>query len=102
MAKYAINEKGAHDLKMLSKSILTNLYEIVDSGVKLKNMISSLGNELGIYEDDIHLLVDQTLQIVKTSKEDMVYLSKTLDAKANEILELMGGLEVSGMQGSNY
>ena len=102
MDKYAINEKGVQDLKKLSESILTNLYEIIESGEKLKNIIASFGNEFGIYEDDINLLVGQTLQIVKISKEDMVYLSKTLAAKANEILELMGEFEVNSMKESKY
>ena len=90
MAKYAISEKGVNELKKLSKSIITNTESIYEAGVTLKNTISSLGEGLGVYEDEILDLVNHNSATLQTNKDIFKQLSDTVMNKADEIYSLMG------------
>lgn len=90
MAKYAISEESVLELQKLSKGIISNTENIYEAGISLKNNISSLGEGLGVYEDEILTLVNQNQTALQTNKEVFKQLSDSIIKKADEICGLIG------------
>ena len=90
MAKYAISEEGVSQLQKLSKSIISDTENIYEAGISLKNNISSLGEGLGIYENEIIDLVNHNQAALQSNREVFKQLSDTIIKKADEICSLMG------------
>ncbi len=90
MAKYAISQEGAAELQKLSKSLITNTENIFEAGVSLKNSLSSCGEGLGLYEDEILTMVNHNQTTLQTNRDNFKILSDTLAKKADEICSLIG------------
>lgn len=90
MAKYAISEEGVLELQKLSKGIISNTESIYEAGNSLKNNISSLGEGLGVYEDEILDLVNHNQATLQSNREVFKQLSDSIVKKADEICGLMG------------
>lgn len=90
MAKYAISEEGISQLQKLSKSIISDTENIYEAGALLKNNISSLGEGLGVYEDEIIDLVNHNQAALQSNREVFKQLSNSILKKADEICGLMG------------
>lgn len=90
MAKYAISEEGVSQLQKLSKSIISDTENIYEAGISLKNNISSLGEGLGIYENEIIDLVNHNQATLQSNREIFKQLSDSIIKKADEICGLMG------------
>lgn len=90
MAKYAISEEGVSQLQKLSKSIISDTENIYEAGISLKNNISSLGEGLGIYENEIIDLVNHNQATLQSNREVFKQLSDSIVKKADEICGLMG------------
>lgn len=90
MAKYAISEEGVLQLQKLSQNIISNTESIYEAGVSLKNNISSFGEGLGIYEDEIVYLVNHNQSSLQANKEVFKQLSDSIIRKADEICGLIG------------
>ena len=90
MAKYAISEEGVSQLQKLSKSIISDTENIYEAGISLKNNISSLGEGLGIYENEIIDLVNHNQATLQSNREVFKQLSDSIIKKADEICGLMG------------
>lgn len=90
MAKYAISEEGVSQLQKLSKGIISNTENIYEAGNSLKNNISSLGEGLGVYEDEILDLVNHNQATLQSNREVFKQLSDSIIKKADEICDLMG------------
>ena len=90
MAKYAISEEGVSQLQKLSKSIISDTENIYEAGISLKNNISSLGEGLGIYENEIIDLVNHNQATLQSNREVFKQLSDSIVKKADEICVLMG------------
>ena len=58
MAKYGINKEGVDALNQLANDLGSINKDIEDDGKKLKTTVSSLGDNLGIYEDQILELIE--------------------------------------------
>ncbi len=90
MAKYSISQEGAAELQKLSKLIISNVESIFELGTSLKNDVSSLGESLGIYEDEILDLVNHNQTTLQKNRDVFKILSDALIEKSNEICNLIG------------
>ena len=90
MAKYAISEEGVSQLQKLSKSIISDTENIYEAGISLKNNISSLGEGLGIYENENIDLVNHNQATLQSNREVFKQLSDSIIKEADEICGLMG------------
>lgn len=95
MAKYAISEEGVSQLQKLSKGIISDTENIYEAGILLKNNISSLGEGLGVYEDEIIDLVNHNQATLQSNREVFKQLSDSINKVADEICSLMGFDDVS-------
>lgn len=100
MAKYAISQEGAAELQKLSKSLITNTENIFEAGVSLKNSLSSCGEGLGLYEDEILTMVNHNQTVLQTNRDTFKVLSDTLAKKADDICGLLG-LSSNGYTGAS-
>lgn len=103
MAKYAISEEGIAQLQKLSKNIIRDTEIIYEAGISLKNNISSLGEELGIYEDEILTIVNQNQTTLQTNRDTFKQLSDSIAQKADEIFGLieLNGVGLNGLENAN-
>lgn len=75
MAKYGINKEGVDSLNQLSNDLGTVNTDIEENGKKLKSTISTLGEDLGIYEDQILEIIENVNAAQKKGRESIEELS---------------------------
>lgn len=75
MAKYGINKEGVTALNQLANDLGTINKDIEDDGKKLKQTVSSLGDNLGIYGDKILELIESVNQTQLKGRESVEHLS---------------------------
>lgn len=89
MAKYGINKEGADSLKQLANDLGSINKEIEENGTKLKTKISSLSDNLGIYENQILELVENVNKVQRKGVDSIQKLSDDVKKKASEVEALV-------------
>lgn len=84
MAKYGINPEGVAALNQLANDLGTINKDIEDDGRKLKQTISSSGDNLGIYGDLILEMVEKVNQAQLKGRESIEQLSGKVKKMATD------------------
>lgn len=84
MAKYGINKEGVDALNQLANDLGSINKDIEDDGKKLKSTVSSLGDNLGIYEDQILELIENVNQAQQRGRESIQQLSAKVKKMASD------------------
>ena len=84
MAKYGINKEGVDALNQLANDLGSINKDIEDDGKKLKSTVSSLGDNLGIYEDQIFELIENVNQAQQRGRESIQQLSAKVKKMASD------------------
>ena len=93
MAKYAISQEGAESLRKLSNDLLNGTVALDDAGTLLERQMLSLGDRLGIYEEEIFKLISKHKRALNDNSAEFVGLSNKMMAKSEEIRGLITLLE---------
>lgn len=84
MARYGINKEGVASLNQLANDLCNINNEIEDDGKKLKNTVSGLGDDLGIYEEQIIDLVEKVNSEQQKGRESIQQLSGKVKKMASD------------------
>lgn len=84
MAIYGINKEGVEALNQLANDLGNINNDIDDDGKKLKNTVSSLGDNLGIYEDQILELIENVNATQQKGRESIQQLSAKVKKMASD------------------
>lgn len=84
MAKYGINKEGVDSLNQLANDLGNVNNDIEDDGKKLKNTVSSLGENLGIYEDQILEVIESVNGAQQKGRESIQQLSAKIKKMASD------------------
>lgn len=76
MAKYGINAEGIYALTQLASDMSSLNNDIEESGRALKSTISSIGDDLGIYETEIIELVSKVNNVQEKGSDSVELLVK--------------------------
>lgn len=98
LAKYAINQEGALQLKTLSNNILLCANSVIEDGHRLMSLVSSVSDRLGIYEEEILTLIGKQNQILSVNRDDILELANSIASRSEDVLQLIS-LELSESQG---
>lgn len=82
MAIYGINKEGVDALNQLANDLSNVNNDIEEAGKKLKNTVSSLGNDLGIYETPILDIIERVNQVQAQGRESVEQLAGKIKKKA--------------------
>lgn len=89
MAVYGISKEGAEALNQLATDMSTLNNDIQECGRKLTSKINSLGDGLGIYEEQILELVSGVNQAQEKGRESAELLTKKIKKMAVDIENLI-------------
>lgn len=89
MAKFGINQEGVDSLNQLAKDLSTVNNDIEDNGKKLKSVVTSLGDDLGIYEEPILDVIDSVDNSQKKGRESIETLSNKVKKTASDVQNLI-------------
>ena len=92
MAKYGINKEGVDALNQLANDLGSINKDIEDDGKKLKSTVSSLGDNLGIYEDQILELIENVNQAQQRGRESIQQLSAKVKKMASDAEALVSAV----------
>ncbi len=84
MAKYGINKEGVASLNQLANDLGNINNDIEDDGKKLKNTVSSLGDNLGIYEEQILEVIESVNSAQQKGRESIQQLSAKVKKMASD------------------
>jgi len=84
MAKYGINKEGVEALNQLANDLSSINNDIEEDGKKLKSTVSSLGDNLGIYEDQILELIEKVNAAQQKGRESIQSLSSKVKKMATD------------------
>lgn len=84
MAKYGINKEGVEALNQLANDLSSVNNDIEDDGNKLKSTISGLGDDLGIYEDQINELIEKVNAEQQKGRDSIQQLSGKVKKMASD------------------
>lgn len=84
MAKYGINKEGVDALNQLANDLGSINKDIEDDGKKLKTTVSSLGDNLGIYEDQILELIENVNKAQQKGRDSIQQLSAKVKKMASD------------------
>lgn len=84
MAKYGINKEGVEALNQLANDLSSVNNDIEDDGNKLKGTISGLGDDLGIYEDQINELIEKVNAEQQKGRDSIQQLSGKVKKMASD------------------
>lgn len=90
MAKYGINQEGVESLNQLTNDLGSINNEIEEDGKKLENTVSSLGDDLGIYEEQILEVVASVNSAQEKGRESIQQLSAKVKKMATDAAALVG------------
>lgn len=85
MAQYAINEEGARALRKLASDLFGQANAIIESANALKTGVANLKDGLGIYGDEIMLLTQKTVNILKSRRDSIELLAKKILENSKQI-----------------
>lgn len=89
MAKYGISQEGVNSLNQLAQDMMNINNNIEQCGRTLKGKVSGLGQELGVYEEQISELVDEVNNAQEKGRESLIKLSVKAKELANQVSELL-------------
>lgn len=84
MAKYGINKEGVDSLNQLANDLSNINNDIEEDGKKLKNTVSSLGDNLGIYEEQIIELIESVNNVQQKGRDSIQQLSAKVKKMASD------------------
>ena len=84
MARYGINKEGVASLNQLANDLGNINNDIEDDGKKLKNTVSSLGDNLGIYEEQILEVIESVNSAQQKGRESIQQLSAKVKKMASD------------------
>lgn len=85
MAKYGINSEGVEAMNQLANDLKNINGDIEENGEKLKNTVTALGEDLGIYEEQILELIGEINRTQKNGRAAIQQLSEKIRNKAIQI-----------------
>lgn len=89
MAKYGINKEGVDSLNQLANDLSSINDEIEENGKKLRNTVSSLGEDLGIYEEQILEIIESVNSAQQKGRESIQQLSVKVKKMATDAAALV-------------
>lgn len=89
MAKYGISQEGVDSLNQLAQDMMNINNNIEQCGRALKGKVSGLGQELGVYEEQINELVDEVNNAQEKGRESLIKLSVKAKELANQVSDLL-------------
>lgn len=84
MAKYGINKEGVDALNQLANDLGNINNDIEDDGKKLKSTVTSLGEDLGIYEDAILEVIENVNRSQQKGRDSIQQLSAKVKKMASD------------------
>lgn len=89
MARYGINQQGVDSLNQLASDLRGVNNEIDNCGKELKNNIVSIGENLGIYEEQILEIINSVNTTQEKGRESIEHLAAKLRKMSIEVEELV-------------
>ena len=89
MAKYGISAEGVSALTQLASDMSTINDDIEENGRTLKDAVASIGDGLGVYEDEILDLVSDVNNAQEKGRESVNLLTQKVKSLASEIQGLV-------------
>lgn len=84
MAKYGINKEGVDALNQLANDLRSINQDIDDDGKRLRNTVESLGENLGVYEEQILELIENVNTTQQKGGEPIQQLSMKIRKIASD------------------
>lgn len=84
MAKYGINKEGVDALNQLANDLGNINKDIEDDGKKLKTTVSSLSDNLGIYEDQILEVIENVNKAQQKGRDSIQQLGVKIKKMASD------------------
>lgn len=84
MAKYGINKEGVDALNQLANDLSSINNDIEDDGKKLKSTVAGLGDNLGIYEEQINEIIEKVNSEQQKGRESIQQLSGKVKKMASD------------------
>ncbi len=89
MTKYGISKEGVEALTQLASDIDSINEEIEESGLTLTTTVEAIGDDLGLYEDEIVDLVGDVNTAKEKGRDSAELLSGKVSKMASDIEELV-------------
>ena len=89
MAMYGINKEGVDSLNQLANDLGSISNDIEENGKKLKNTVSSLGEGLGIYENQILEIIENVNSAQQKGRDALQLLSNQVRKMATDAAALV-------------
>lgn len=89
MAKYGISAEGVSALNQLATDMSTINDDIEENGRTLKSKVASIGDGLGVYEDEILDLVSEVNNAQEKGRESVNQLTQKVKSLASDIQGLV-------------
>lgn len=89
MAKYGISPEGVSALTQLATDMSTINNDIEENGRALKAVVASLGEDLGLYEDEILDLISEVNKAQEKGRESVNLLTQKVKSLASDIQGLV-------------
>ena len=89
MAKIAISKEGVDALNQLAADMSRLNSDIEDAGKRLKTTIAGYGDSLGIYEEQINVLVDRVNKAQLSGRESIELLTEEIKKLAQNVEALV-------------
>lgn len=89
MAKYGISAEGVSALNQLATDMSTINDDIEENGRTLKSKVASIGDGLGVYEDEILDLVADVNNAQEKGRESVNQLTQKVKSLASDIQGLV-------------
>ncbi|GAB6108629.1 hypothetical protein [Fusibacter bizertensis] len=91
MAKYGISAEGVSALRQLAKDMMTINSDIENNGRTLKAKVSGLGDDLGIYGEQILEMIESVNAAQVSGRESVEVLSGRVNQLADNVDALLRG-----------
>lgn len=85
MARYAISAEGANAMRALASDILLQVNALWEAASDVADKVVILGDDLGIYGDEILSIVQQNQKTLLSNQEDIAILSQRVSKHAEDI-----------------
>lgn len=89
MAKYGISPEGVSALTQLAADMSTINDDIEENGRTLKAAVASLGEDLGLYEEEILDLISEVNKAQEKGRESVELLTQKVKTLASNVQNLI-------------
>ena len=89
MAKYGISAEGVSALNQLASDMSTINDDIEENGRTLKAAVASLGEDLGLYEEEILDLISEVNKAQEKGRESVELLTQKVKTLASNVQNLI-------------